>query len=39
MIIKNLPSSTPVITTKYVVEDKSPIVYISFDQEGDFQNV
>ncbi|MGE8292375.1 MAG: hypothetical protein ACN6ON_11870 [Sphingobacterium sp.] len=37
MDINNVSKDTAVITTKFVVEKISPIVYISFDEEGDFQ--
>ena len=37
MNINEIPGNTPVITTKYVVEKTSDIVYVSFDEEGDFQ--
>ncbi len=36
MNINQLPKNTPVITTKYVTENKSPIVYVSYDNKGDF---
>ena len=26
-----------VITTKFVIRDKSPIVYVSYDEDGDWQ--
>ncbi len=37
MELNSLPKNLPVITTTYVVIDKSPIIYISYDEEGDFQ--
>lgn len=37
MDINSISKDTAVITTKFVVEKISPIVYISFDEEGDFQ--
>ncbi|MFV0305792.1 MAG: hypothetical protein ACK5IC_09970 [Moheibacter sp.] len=37
MDINQLPKDTPIITTKYVTENKSQVVYVSYDDEGDFQ--
>lgn len=37
MDINSISKDTAVITTKFVLERTSPVVYISFDEEGDFQ--
>jgi hypothetical protein len=37
MDINSISKETAVITTKFVLEKTSAIVYISLDEEGDFQ--
>lgn len=37
MKLINEENNKAVITTKHVMRDKSPIVYVSYDEDGDWQ--
>lgn len=37
MDIYNFSKDINVIITEYIIEHNSPIVYVSYDEEGDFQ--
>jgi len=37
MKLKDEPANKPVFTTRFVLRNNSPITYVSFDEDGDWQ--